>query len=136
MSLSIKLLIADDHEMIRDALKALLLKINFVTIEAEASNGKEVLNILNNDSTDCDVVLMDISMPEMDGIEATRLISKYHPSVKVLALTMYEEQDFINEMFKAGALGFLSKLTTQKTLLKAIETVYQGNIFIEDSRLK
>ena len=134
MNLSIKLLIADDHEMIRDALKALLLKTNSVSIEAEASNGQEVLDILNNDSTDCDVVLMDISMPEMNGIEATRLIAKHHPSVKVLALTMYDEQDFINEMFKAGALGFLSKLTTQKTLLEAIETVYRGNIFIEESR--
>ncbi len=134
MNLSIKLLIADDHEMIRDALKALLLKTNSVTVEAEASNGQEVLDILNNDATDCDVVLMDISMPEMNGIEATRLIAKHHPSVKVLALTMYDEQDFINEMFKAGALGFLSKLTTQKTLLEAIETVYRGNIFIEDAR--
>ncbi|MDN5215842.1 response regulator transcription factor [Fulvivirgaceae bacterium BMA12] len=134
MNLSIKLLIADDHEMIRDALKALLLKTNSVTVEAEASNGREVLDILNNHTTDCDVVLMDISMPEMNGIEATRLIAKHHPSVKVLALTMYDEQDFINEMFKAGALGFLSKLTTQKTLLEAIETVYRGNIFIEDPR--
>ncbi|MCG8320062.1 MAG: response regulator transcription factor [Cytophagales bacterium] len=131
MELLIKLLIADDHEMIRDALKALLLKINFVEIEAEASTGKEVLAILDNNNIDCDIVLMDISMPEMNGIEATRLISKNHPSVKVLALTMYEEKDYVDEMFRAGALGFLSKLTTQKTLLRAIQTVYEGNIFIE-----
>lgn len=117
--------------MIRDALKALLLKINFVEIEAEASTGKEVLAILDNNNIDCDIVLMDISMPEMNGIEATRLISKNHPSVKVLALTMYEEKDYVDEMFRAGALGFLSKLTTQKTLLRAIQTVYEGNIFIE-----
>ena len=131
MDLLIKLLIADDHEMIRDALKGLLVKINFIEIEAEASTGREVLSILDENNIDCDVVLMDISMPEMNGIEATRLISKHHPSVKVLALTMYDEDAFIDEMFKAGALGFLSKLTTQKTLLKAIQTVYQGNIFLE-----
>ena len=131
MELLIKLLIADDHEMIRDALKALLLKINFVEIEAEASTGKEVLTILDRNTVDCDIVLMDISMPEMNGIEATKLISKHHPSVKVLALTMYEEKDYVDEMFRAGALGFLSKLTTQKTLLRAIQTVYEGNIFIE-----
>ena len=117
--------------MIRDALKALLFKISFIEIEAEASTGREVLTILNENNIDCDVVLMDISMPDMNGIEATRIISKLHPSVRVLALTMYEEDDYVDEMFKAGALGFLSKLTTQKTLLKAIQTVYQGNIFVE-----
>ena len=131
MELLIKLLIADDHEMIRDALRALLFKTKFIEIEAEASTGKEVLTILDRNTTNCDVVLMDISMPEMNGIEATRLISKYHPSVRVLALTMYEDEGYLDEMFKAGALGFLSKLTTQKTLLRAIQTVYQGNIFIE-----
>ena len=131
MELLIKLLIADDHEMIRDALKALLVKTTFIEVEAEASTGKEVLAILDKSTNNCDVVLMDISMPEMNGIEATRLISKYHPKVKVLALTMYDEEDYLEEMFKAGALGFLSKLTTQKTLLKAIQTVYQGNVFVE-----
>ena len=124
-------MIADDHAMIRDAIRALLLKINFVEIEAEASTGKEVLAMLNEQGVDCDVVLMDISMPEMNGVEATRLISKHHPSVKVLALTMYEEKERVDEMVRAGALGFLSKLTSRETLLKAIQTVYEGNVFIE-----
>jgi DNA-binding NarL/FixJ family response regulator len=120
----IKIVIADDHSIIRDGLKAMLEKNNHFTIVAEAADGSELLNILQK--TACDVVCTDISMPNMDGVEATRLIAKNFPKVKVMCLSMHEEAGYIKKMMEAGAVGYVFKDSPKEELEAAIEAVHSG----------
>ena len=120
----IKIIIADDHSLIRDGLKAMLQKDNFCTIVGEAANGIELLELLK--SVDLDVVCTDISMPEMDGVEATTFISKNFPKIKVVCLSMHEEVAFIKQMMEAGAAGYVFKDAPREELQLAIETVHKG----------
>ena len=120
----IKIIIADDHSLIRDGLKAMLQKDNFCSIVGEAANGNELLELLKK--VECDVVCTDISMPEMDGVEATTFITKNFPKVKVVCLSMHEEVAFIKQMMEAGAAGYVFKDAPREELQLAIETVYKG----------
>lgn len=120
----IKIIIADDHSIIRDGLRAMLEKNNFCKIVGEAANGEELLDLLK--STPCDVVCTDISMPKMDGVEATRLIVKNFPKVKVMCLSMHEEAAFIKQMMEAGAVGYVFKDSPSEELQAAIEAVNGG----------
>ena len=120
----IKIIIADDHSLIRDGLKAMLEKDNFCEIVGEAANGNELLDLLK--SVNCDVVCTDISMPEMDGIEATAFITKNFPKIKVVCLSMHEEVAFIKQMMEVGAAGYVFKDAPKEELQLAIETVYKG----------
>lgn len=120
----IKIIIADDHSLIRDGLKAMLQKDNFCSIMGEAANGIELLELLKK--VECDVVCTDISMPEMDGVEATTFITKNFPKVKVVCLSMHEEVSFIKQMMEAGAAGYVFKDAPREELQLAIETVNKG----------
>ncbi|MGZ3903621.1 MAG: response regulator [Bacteroidia bacterium] len=120
----IKIIIADDHSIIRDGLRAMLEKNNFCKIVGEAANGEELLELLK--STPCDIVCTDISMPKMDGVEATRLIVKNFPKVKVMCLSMHEEAAFIKQMMEAGAVGYVFKDSPSEELQTAIEAVNAG----------
>lgn len=103
----IKVVIADDHEIFRKGLKVILNELDEVKVMGEAQNGHELFDILKK--TPIDIVLMDIKMPIMDGIEATRKIIEKYPHIKVIALTMFEEISYFNQMIEAGADGFLLK---------------------------
>jgi len=105
----IKLLLADDHQIIRDGIKLMLSKYNGINVVFEASNGNEAINYLQNKKNKVDIVLMDINMPLMDGIEATNIINKRFSKVKVLALTMHADETFISKMLEAGASGYVLK---------------------------
>ncbi|MCG8579396.1 MAG: response regulator transcription factor [Bacteroidales bacterium] len=123
---AIKILLADDHSMIRQGLKAFLDKDNFEVV-AEANNGVEALELLKEN--DIDVLVTDIMMPEMDGVELCKQVNQDHPHIHILALTMMNENYNIKKMLGAGAKGYILKDCTQDELRTAIETVYQGRNF-------
>jgi DNA-binding NarL/FixJ family response regulator len=120
----IKIIIADDHSIIRDGLKALLEKNPLFAVVGEAANGLELIELLKVKS--CDIVCTDISMPAMDGVEATKQIDKKYPKIKIICLSMHEQVDYIKKMMEAGAVGYIFKDSSQEELQLAIETVYQG----------
>jgi DNA-binding NarL/FixJ family response regulator len=127
----IKIIIADDHVIFRKGLFTILNEINNIKVVGEASNGHELLEILKK--TAADVILMDIRMPKMDGIEATKKVRALYPGIKIIALTMYEEISYFNKMSEVGASGFLLKKTNQDELEKAILTVLaDGNYYSEE----
>jgi len=125
----IKLLIADDHTMIRDGLSAVLSLQTDMKVVGEAVDGKDavekVLRLVP------DVALMDIVMPTMSGIEATKIISKEAPQTRVLILTQYDEDENMLVARRAGALGFIPKRAASAQLLEGIKTVYEGKFFPE-----
>jgi DNA-binding NarL/FixJ family response regulator len=130
----ITILIADDHIIFRKGLRAVLNEISFVKVTGEASNGHEVMDALK--SHPADIVLMDIKMPVMDGIEATAKVKEKYPDTQVKALTMHEEIGYFNKMIESGAMGFLLKKTGKTQLSEAIENVHKGGTyFSEEFRL-
>ncbi len=121
----ISVIIADDHVIFRKGLRAILNEIAEVKVVAEASNGQELLNTLKTQPAD--IILMDIKMPVMDGLETTEIITKKYPDINVIALTMHEEIGYFNKMIDAGAVGFLLKKTNKDELERAITMVMDGD---------
>jgi DNA-binding NarL/FixJ family response regulator len=120
----IKLLLVDDHKLIRDGIRSLLDVEKEFEIVSEAEHGKQALELL--DKHDIDIVVIDINMPVMGGIEATEKISKQFPNVSVLALTMLNEEQHIRQMLKAGAAGYILKNAGQDELVDAIKSISTG----------
>lgn len=120
----IKILIADDHRLVIDGLKLMLEEANDMQCVADASNGKDALALLAVLSVD--VLLLDINMPEMDGVECCRLVKERHPEVKVLVLSMLREASLIKIMLKQGANGYLLKNAGKDEVLDAIRKVHEG----------
>ena len=120
----IKLLIADDHKLVIDGIKLMLAGQEDIKCTAEASNGNQALQILATE--DIDLVLLDIDMPDLNGIETCKRIQKSHPQVKVIALSMHKEASVIKLMLENGALGYLLKNEGQEEVLAAIRNVYNG----------
>ncbi|OQX80005.1 MAG: hypothetical protein B6D61_02650 [Bacteroidetes bacterium 4484_249] len=127
----IKVLIADDHQILIEGLKATLLDIDDITVVAEANDGYQVLKILESQA-EVDVILMDINMPKLDGLECTKMVSKKFPDIKVIALTQYSEKRFVKRMIKYGASGYLLKDTSQHILETAIKKVHDGGKYFSD----
>jgi DNA-binding NarL/FixJ family response regulator len=126
----IKLFIVDDHEIFRNGLKMVLNKLKYISIVGEASNGQEFLDMLPG--IDADVVLLDIEMPVMNGIDAARHAIKIHPNLKIIALTMFNDEDYIQSMMDAGAKGFLIKNINKDTLDKAVQMVAMGGNYYSE----
>lgn len=129
-----KLLLVDDHEIVRSGLRMLFLAEPDMEIVGEAGSGAEALEAVEKLTPD--VVIMDVSMPGMTGIEATRRIKSTHPDVAVLALTMYESEQYFFEMLEAGASGYVPKRAAADDLVSAIRVVSQGNVFLYPSMAK
>ena len=108
---SIRLLIADDHEIFRDGLALMLAKQDNIELLGEAEDGRELISLA--EQLHPDVILTDIKMPRMDGIEATRLLVQKLPDVKVIALSMFDEENLIVDMLESGAKGYLLKKCRQ-----------------------
>lgn len=123
----IKILIVDDHPMIRHGIKSLLSDTERLKVTGEAGDGAEAIEKVNSEHFD--LVIMDIKMPEMSGIDATEQIIKAHPDIKILAISMYDEQRYIVKMLQAGALGYILKNTGKQELLNAINTVMRGESY-------
>ena len=124
MTTQINLVLADDHEVFREGLRSMLSRQQNINIAGEAENGKELLAIVEKCMPD--IVLTDIKMPFLDGIQATRLLAEKYPAIGIIGLSMYEEDRLIVEMMEAGAMGYLIKNASKANIVEAIETVYQG----------
>lgn len=127
----IKILIADDHQMFIDGLRSLLERDPGITITGEANNGHGVIACIEKEQPD--LVLLDINMPDMNGITTTAQIRKNYPDVKVLILTMYKTKGFINGLIRTGASGYILKNTGNAELTEAIRTVAAGGTFFSQS---
>ncbi|MBW6460332.1 MAG: response regulator transcription factor [Bacteroidales bacterium] len=121
----INVLIADDHQLLIDGIKTVLEEVEDISVVAEASNGYKVLEKLES-GIQVDVILMDINMPLLDGLNCTKMVVKKFPDVKVIALSQYDEKRFVKQMVKNGASGYLLKDTAKDILVKAIKTVHGG----------
>lgn len=126
----IKVIIVDDYVIFRKGLRAILNEIDEIKVVGEASNGHELFDLLKH--SQADVILMDIKMPVMDGVEATRRVVEKYPQTKIIALTMFEEISYFNQMVEAGADGFLLKKTTKDELEKAIQMVIIGETYFSE----
>lgn len=124
------MIIADDHIIFRKGLATILNEIPNIKVVAETSNGHELLDVLKTKSAD--VILMDIKMPGMDGIEATRKVKSKFPETQIIALTMHEEIGYFNKMIEAGASGFLLKNTNKDQLEQAIYAVFTGDKYFAE----
>jgi DNA-binding NarL/FixJ family response regulator len=129
----ISIIIVDDHQLFRNGLKILLNAIPEFEVTAEASNGEEFLKLLK--STSADIALMDINMPELDGIEATRKGLIICPSINIIALSMYGEEEYYYKMVDAGAKGFLLKDSDISEVKEAILTVVRGGSYFSQELL-
>jgi DNA-binding NarL/FixJ family response regulator len=129
----IKIIITDDHQLFRNGLKILLNSFPDFEVTGEASNGEEFLKLIQ--SVNADIALMDINMPEMDGIEATKRGLKLIPGINIIALSMYGEEDYYYRMVDAGAKGFLLKDSDIKEVREAILTVVKGGSYFSQELL-
>lgn len=126
-----KIILADDHAIVRHGLSKLLQQENDVEIIAQAKDGHMALDLVQELSPD--IVIMDVAMPELNGIEAARLIARDHPNVKVIALSMHSGRKFVIEMIKAGASGYLLKDCAFEELSDAIKTVMANKTYLSPS---
>ena len=125
---------ADDHTVVRQGLRALLAAEEDIEIIGEAENGRQALQLVKKLLPD--VVVMDIAMPVLNGVEATRQITRYVPSVKVLVLSTYSNDEYVEQLTEAGAAGYLVKQTAANDLLKAIREAFKGNAFFSPAIAK
>ena len=130
----IRVLVVDDHTILRDGLCALLTATGDIEVVGEAANGRDALNMIGE--LQPDIVLMDIHMPIMSGLEATRFIRNEYPLVKVIALTQYEDKEYVFPMIEAGAQGFISKTSASSELGSGIRSVYQGDSYLSPAIAK
>jgi DNA-binding NarL/FixJ family response regulator len=124
MSGLIKVIVVDDHELFRKGVVMVLKKMDEVEVIGEAANGRDFLALLNSKKPD--IVFMDIKMPLMNGIEATEEAVKRLPEIKIIALSMFGEEEYLHKMINAGASGFLLKNSSIDEIENAIHAVYEG----------
>lgn len=125
----IKILIADDQELIRDSLRIVLSGNPDFSVNT-AANGIEVIRAVRRDKPD--VILMDIRMPEMDGVQCTQIIKENYPEIKIIILTTFDDDEYIFSALKHGASGYLLKGISADKLIEAIHKVYHGNAMINE----
>lgn len=130
MSKKVQIIVVEDHEFFRNGVVMAVNRLNKAEVIAEASNGEELLEILKTKKTD--LVLMDIKMPKMDGIEATKKVVELYPDVKVLALSMFSDENYLEAMINAGVYGFLLKNADSKELERAITSVIEDKQYFAE----
>ena len=126
--MKVRILLADDHRIMREGLKALLEKHSSMEVIAEAENGIEALKIARREKPD--VIIMDIAMPDINGIEATRRLKSEMTDIKIVALSMHSDRRFVTEILKAGASAYVLKQSAFEDLEKAIKTVMVNRTFL------
>jgi len=129
-----KVVIVDDHTLFRNGLRILLNTLEDYQVVAEAANGKQFLDLLEKEVPD--LVLLDINMPVMDGIEAATIAQKLHPDLKIITLSMYGEEDYYYKMVNAGVKGFVLKNSDIKEVKTALDVVYDGGSFFSSELLQ
>lgn len=124
----IKVIIADDQALIRDSLKIVLDTQSNITVTAAVGNGVEVIRAVRAEVPD--VILMDVRMPEMDGVQCTQILKENYPGIKIIILTTFDDDEYIFSALKYGASGYLLKGISMEELVEAIHRVYNGNAMI------
>lgn len=130
----IRVLLADDHTILREGIRFLLAREPDIEVVAEAADGEEAVRRV--DDARPDVVLLDIGMPRLNGLEATRRIKSRHPEVRVLVLTMHEDEEYIRPLMEAGASGYVLKRSAATELVTAIRAVHQGHTVLPPRMLE
>lgn len=125
--MSSNILLVDDHKIMRDGIKAIITESDAYKVVAEASDGKEALDYLADNEVD--IVVVDINMPNLDGVECTKAIKNKNKQTKVLAMSMYVDEQHIVNMLKAGANGYISKDAGKQVLLDALEAINKGESY-------
>lgn len=126
-----KLLLVDDHTLVRQGIAALLVKSGKFHIAGEAQNGREAVELA--EKLKPDMVLMDVFMPDLNGLEATRRIKAQNPQIRILALTMQKDMALLKKLMDAGASGYILKENAPQELLEAVETILSGKTYISKS---
>ncbi len=127
--MTIKIIVADDHTLMREALCSKLDNKSELEVIAQADNGREAVNLCQKHIPD--VIIMDVSMPDLNGVEATRRIHASQPDIKILTLSMHSEQKFVVDMLKAGSAGYLNKACRFEELVEAINIIMSGKIYLD-----
>jgi len=122
----IRLIIADDHHLVREGIRSILENEPGFVIIGEATNGREAVTLTKNLCPD--VILMDVSMPLLNGLEATRQLQRDCPGIKIIGLSVHEDEEIIRKMLAAGAMGYLTKFSDSVELIQAIKTVHHGEM--------
>jgi len=124
----IRLIITDDHPVIRDGIKTVLANEKEIELAGCAADGAELMELL--ETKEADVILMDINMPGINGIEATKLVKKKYPDIKVISFSQYDEKRFIKQMLKNGANGYLLKNSSASEMVNAIKITHSGGMYL------
>ena len=127
----IRVMIVDDHTLVRDGIRALLELVADFEVVGEAANGKEALAKVKEFSPD--VVLMDLAMPVMNGLESTRRIRREFPDTRVIAVTQHDDTEYVVPVIRAGAHGFVTKMAASSDIISAIRAVHKGDSFLSSS---
>ncbi|GAB4527459.1 MAG: response regulator transcription factor [Anaerolineales bacterium] len=127
----IRVMLVDDHEVVRTSIKTFLETSSEIVVVGEAANGLEALARLSESRPD--VIVMDITMPQMDGLQATRLLKERYPDCEVLVLTVHDDRQYFFAMLDAGASGYLTKSAASDDLLDAIRAVSAGHVYLQPS---
>lgn len=130
----IRVVLADDHTVVRQGFRSLLEQDKSIDVVGEAENGRDAVLMVKRYLPD--VVLLDISMPILNGVQATRQIRKFNPKIKILILSMHKDEEYVREVFLAGATGYILKQTTGPDLIRAIKEVNRGNAYLSPSIAK
>ncbi|SHG50373.1 response regulator transcription factor [Flavobacterium johnsoniae] len=136
MSDIIKIALVDDEVLFRKGIAFLLQREDNIEIVFEASNGEDLVNKLIESEVKPDIIIMDLKMPVLNGVEATKIIRKSFPEIKIIALTSYDSKSFIANMIQVGAVAYLIKNTTPKDLIKTINEVNKKGFYYNESVLK
>ncbi len=132
--MKVRILLADDHAVLRAGLKLLLNAQSDMQVIGEATTGPEVLTVAR--ALGPDLVILDVGMPDMDGLQVLRQIKRAHPQMQVLMLTMHEEEGYLRRALEAGAAGYCPKSAADAELISAIRAVMRGNVYIHPSHTK
>lgn len=126
--MKVRILLADDHKIMRDGLRSLIERLPDMEVVGEADNGRTMVRMVREMTAD--LVIMDVGMPDMNGIEATREIRSCAPGLRVIALSMHSDKRYVAEMFRAGASGYLLKDCAFEELARAVQVVMEGQAYI------
>lgn len=129
----IKIILVDDHEIFRNGMKTLLKSLSNIEIIAEASNGQEFLEVIEDHKPD--IVFMDINMPKLDGINATEMVLEKYPNLKIIGLSTFGDNEHFNKMINAGVRGYMLKNSRKKEFIEAIEAVHQNDDYYYSNEL-
>lgn len=136
MNSKIHLVIADDEQLFREGIRFLLEREDNLCIDFEVGNGQELINYLDQTKNYPDIILMDLKMPELNGVEATKIIHKKYPDIKIIALTSYGGKSFITNMIDVGASSYLLKNTSPKVMIHTINEVFDKGFYYDENVIK